>query len=530
MKNKKLNQLINLIIPAVVFGSVSGFFAAVVVVLYKFCGQKAVNLSKLGYHALGQRLWLLPVVLAVLLGVSVILSLCYKKIPNINGGGIPTAIGILRGCISFRWLRALIGTFTASCVSFLLGVPLGTEGPSVLMGTAVGKGVMRPFKNHRAWDRYAMTGGACGGFSVATGAPVAGIMFAVEEAHQRFSPMIFMVSAVSVAVSFVTTELLGPLLGVDPRLFPEMDVHRLAIKEIWLSAAVGIAFGLFAVLFLKFYRIVAKLVSKKLAKIPHGFRIFAVCALTLFAGLFSLEFVSTGHHLMFEVMEGGIGILMLAAILVVRSGLTVLANANGITGGIFIPIMAIGAVFAALVAKCAVWLGLGEEYYLVIIVIGIAACIAGMMKMPLTAVVFSVEALSCYGNIVHVVAAVALAYAITEIFGAKSINDIVLENRLEAANKDRKMHVFDTFVTVREESFAVGKQIRDILWPENLFVLSVKLGTDNTVVVDEHGGKDLRAGDVLHVRYSTYDEEITKHEITAIVGSQDYVESEDSIV
>ena len=530
MKSKKLNQLINLIIPAIVFGSVSGFFTACVVVFYKFCGQKAVEVSEIGYHALGQRLWLLPVVLAVLLGISVLLSLSYRKIPNINGGGIPTAIGIVRGRITFRWFRALIGTFTASCVSFLLGVPLGTEGPSVLMGTAVGKGVMRPFKKHRAWDRYAMTGGACAGFSVATGAPVAGIMFAVEEAHQRFSPMIFMVSAVSVAVSYVTTEFLGPILGVDPRLFPKMDVHTLAVKEIWIPAVVGVAFGLFAVAFLKFYRVIAGLVSGRLEKIPHGLRIFLICGLTLGAGLFSLEFVSTGHHLMFEVMEGGIGMLMLAAILVVRSGLTVLANTNSITGGIFIPIMAIGSVFAALVAKCALWLGLGEEYYLVIIVIGVAACIASMMKMPLTAIVFSVEALSCYGNIIHVVAAVALGYAITEIFGAESINDIVLDHRLEASNKNRKFKVIDTFVTVRADSFAVGKQIRDILWPANLFVLSVKACNKNTAEVDEHGGKGLRTGDLLHVRYSTADEERTRGELTAIVGNQDYVENEDCIV
>ena len=530
MKNRKLNQLINLIIPAIVFGSVSGFFTAAVVVLYKFCGQKAVELSESGYHALSSHLWLLPVVLGILLGVSVLLALSYKKIQNINGGGIPTAIGILRGRISFRWFRALVGTFAASVMSFVLGVPLGTEGPSVLMGTAVGKGVMRPFRNHRAWDRYAMTGGACAGFSVATGAPVAGIMFAVEEAHQRFSPMIFMVSGVAVAVSYVTTEFLGPLLGVDPRLFPKMDVHTLAMKEIWISAAVGIAFGLFAVVFLKFYRVIAKLVSGKLGKIPHALRIFCICALTLGAGLLSFEFVSTGHHMMFEVMEGGFGMLMLAAILVVRSGLTVLANTNGMTGGIFIPIMAIGSVFAALVAKTGMWLGLGEEYYLVIIVIGVAACIASMMKMPLTAIVFSVEALSCYGNIIHVVAAVALAYAMTEIFGAESINDIVLENRLEAANKDKKLKVIDTFVTVGEGSFAVGKQIRDILWPANLFVLSVKACNKNTAEVDEHGGKGLRAGDVLHVRYSTSDDERSKTELTAIVGCQNYVESEDCVV
>ena len=90
--------------------------------------------------------------------------------------------------------------------------------------------------------------------------------------------------------------------------------------------------------------------------------------------------------------------------------------------------------------------------------------------------------------------------------------------------------VIDTFVAVSEDSFAVGKQIRDIFWPANLFVLSVKHSQKHGAEVDEHGGKELRAGDVLHVRYSTCDEPQTKSELTAIVGEQDYSEKEADII
>ena len=48
--------------------------------------------------------------------------------------------------------------------------------------------------------------------------------------------------------------------------------------------------------------------------------------------------------------------------------------------------------------------------------------------------------------------------------------------------------------------------------------------------VDEHGGKAIREGDILHVRYSTYDEAQTKEELTAIVGEQDYRESETDVI
>ena len=81
-------------------------------------------------------------------------------------------------------------------------------------------------------------------------------------------------------------------------------------------------------------------------------------------------------------------------------------------------------------------------------------------------------------------------------------------------------------MVVQKKSFAIGKQVRDIFWPANLFVLSVKRDPNRDAEVDEHGGKAIHAGDVLHVRYSTTDETVTKEELIAIVGEQDCDEEE----
>ena len=108
----------------------------------------------------------------------------------------------------------------------------------------------------------------------------------------------------------------------------------------------------------------------------------------------------------------------------------------------------------------------------------------------------------------------------------KSINDSVIEHRVESMHEGMEAHVAETFVTVQPDSFAVGKQIRDILWPHNLFVLSMKFSHGDHIEVDEHGGKEIRAGDVLHVRYSTYDTEKTLEGLLAIVGEQPIEETE----
>lgn len=517
------NFFVNLIFPAFIFGSITGILTAVLVTLYKLCAKHIIRFSEKGYIFLLDRPYIIPIVVIGLFLVAVLCAFIYKKLPNLRGGGIPTSIGILRGIIKFKWLVGVIGIFLLSLGNFLIGVPLGNEGPSVQMGTCIGRGSVGFFaKKHKAWDRYSMTGGACAGFSVATGAPISGIMFAVEEAHQRISPMIIIVSSVSVMFARVTTEILSPLLGVSVELFPSLKIPKLQISSVWIPIVVGIVIGVFAVIFLYYYKLIYRVLNVKLKKIPHKYKIFTVLLLTVVFGLISFNFVSTGHHLTETVLTNAkTAFYMLALILFVRSTLTLLANSNSMTGGLFLPIMALGAVLSSILGKGMINLGLNPDLYTVVVVLGITACISGMMKMPLTAIIFAIEALSCYENILYVIIVAAVSYVITEIFRAESINESVIERRIHELNGNKEHRVFDTFVTVKKDSFAVGKQIRDIFWPNSLTVLAVKHDETREHEVDMYGGKAIREGDVLHVRYSTYDEEQTKDELYAIVGLQE---------
>ena len=518
MKQKAHSSFINSILPAVSFGALTGILTSVAVNLYKVCAKYAISFSEKGYHYVSGHLYLIPVVIIAFLITAFLFAFIYKRIPNLRGGGIPTSIGILRGIIAFKWIRNLIGIFGMSLVSFLVGVPLGNEGPSVQMGVAIGRGSVFSFgKKHHVWDRYSMTGGACSGFAVATGAPISGVLFAVEEAHQRISPMILMIASTSVMFATITTELLAPILGVSKTLFPAMELPTLTLREVWIPLAVGAVVGLFAVLFLRYYQLIFKFFNKTLSRIRHGWCIFIVFALTFTAGLFSYSFISTGHELILHLLGGETTILMLLLLLIVRSTLTLCANSNRITGGIFLPLMAVGALVSAILAKLFGFIGLDSSYCTVILVFGIIACIAGMMKMPLTAIVFAVEALSCYGNVIYVIITAGVAYLITEIFGAESINDRVLENLVDEINEGKEPTVIDRYVTVCPGSFAIGMHVRDIFWPNGLFVLSHK----HTLPIDmrdKHAAKAIHECDILHVRCTTFDEKHTEEKLKLIIG------------
>lgn len=511
---KKL-PIVKHVAVGLLLGGVAGVATGTTVTLYKYCVKHIIHLSEQGYeHLRSQPLWIL-LAAATLFGLAALLAHIYRRTTNLRGGGIPTAIGILRGWIPFQWVRNAAGIFVLSLTTFLVGVPLGNEGPSVQLGTAVGKGCSRMLgKRGQAWSRYGMTGGACAGFSTATGAPLSGILFAVEEAHHRVSPLLLLIATAAVSTARLVSDLLAPVLGVSSTLFPPLQLRPLAVADSWIPLAVGVVFGLFAVAFLYFYRGMSHLLNNKLAKVADRYKIFLILLLTLGMGLVSYSFISTGHELILSLF-GEETVWMLLALLLVRTILTVGANVTNLTGGIFLPLLAIGAVLSSLFFKgVQAAFGLDASYYPVILVLGITACIAGMMKMPLTAVAFAVEALSAYELILPVLLVTAVAYGVTELFDAVSINDRVLDTRLEQIRQGRQRTVTETTVTVRPRSFAVGKEIRDILWPEGLFVLSV----DKKRAL---GGKTLRSGDQLRVRYATHNEKRLYRELIAIVGEQE---------
>lgn len=520
-KHSTLTYLKNIIFPCFFFSALTGIFTGAFIFGFKYVSNLVIDFSTDCYTYLSLNpLWILLAIVIIVI-LAILMSVIGKYCPNTRGGGIPTAIAILRGLFSFRWLRNLLGTCIASLSTFFIGVPLGNEGPCVQMGTAIGRGTVGIFgRKNRAWDRYVMTGGASCGFAVATGAPVSGIFFALEEAHQRFSPTIVLTACTSVMFGVATTYLLSQWTGMSVSLFGALEIVAFSLKQIWIPIVIGLAIGLFAVLFGKMYQFMNRLIVKKGKKIPSLVKILIIYFITFGMGFVSTHFIGTGHHLILEIMEGKIVWYLLFAILLFRSVLSIAANQSGLTGGLFIPILSLGAILSSLLAKGFISLGLVEEqYYLAIVMTGIAACLGGMIKAPITAIVFSIEALGGLTNLLYIVIAVTISYLITEIFKISSINESVLEDKMEEMHEGKQRLVIDTHVVVQANAFVIGKSVRDIFWPNNLFVLSVK-PSNKISMIDANGGKTMHEGDILHIRFQTYDLEQTKKELTDFIGEQ----------
>ena len=516
MKKIRESNIKNTILPCLGLSAVAGAATGVIIFLFKLTVTHAVRLSEFLYASVRSDLRLLPLLIlgAALLGMIASIILHYS--PSCRGGGIPTSITLLRGLITFQWLRNLLAVFVSATLTYLGGVPLGTEGPSVQIGTAVGNGTSRLLAKSAAWDRYVMTGGACTGFACTTGAPLTGLLFAVEEAHRRFSPLIFISAATAVASGYAASELLCLLTDTHGGLFEiHTRIPTLPLRNLWAPITVGILAGLAAILFTKLYRFFRERNGR--IRLPLPFKVAIIFAATVVIGVASANLIGSGHSLIDLLLEGEGVWYMLLIYLAARSISIVIANTVGITGGLFIPSLALGALIGAISANLFIGLNLlPREHYMLLVTVGMVAFLAACSRTPLMAIAFALEALGGFSNLLSMILCVTLAYVTAEASGMQAFSEVVVESHTEDAHRGRTATIVDEHVTVAHDSFAVNKSIPDILWPPTCTVLSIRRDPNSL----RHADPSLHEGDILHLHYRTYDNAETKRQIEAIVGSQ----------
>lgn len=110
--------------------------------------------------------------------------------PLTSGSGIPQLKGELAGDLSMNWLRVLLLKFVGGVIAIGCGLSLGREGPSVQLGGCVGKGVSSLEHRPQVERQFLLMAGAGAGLAAAFNAPLAGVIFCLEELSHRFSPTV----------------------------------------------------------------------------------------------------------------------------------------------------------------------------------------------------------------------------------------------------------------------------------------------------------------------------------------------------
>lgn len=146
--------------------------------------------------------------------------------------------------------------FLGGTLAISMGFMLGREGPSIQLGAMSAKGFAKLIKSSRLEKRVLIASGAAAGLSAAFNAPIAGLLFVVEEIYHHFSRLIWITALVaSLVANFISLNIFGlkPVLGM-PKAMP-----FLGLNQYWLLLLLGFFLGglgyLYEVVILDFHKL-----------------------------------------------------------------------------------------------------------------------------------------------------------------------------------------------------------------------------------------------------------------------------------
>ncbi len=524
-KSNNKGYLKHVVLSVVVYGILTGTVVGSIVFFFNRGASWCYAQSKEIYSYISTNPIWIPVLLLALVLLATISYFVHKWAPESRGGGISLAEGIIKGLLTFKWLRMAIGVVINSFISFFAGLPMGQEGPSVALGTATSAGLSESKICHNSWNRYVLTAGACSGFTVALNAPLTGVMFALEEAHKKFSPTIILMAFSACVSANISLNLWSAVFNLPVEsLFHLGKLQAMDISQIWAVALLGIGVGLavcaFNWLAESWHNLFQHKLKNKLHPLLRNIIMFVVLG-SICIGLFALtegQIHGGGHHLIIDLVANKIPWHLVLLLLLIKIVTIPMATSSGVTGGIFVPILAIGALVGATMGNICVGMGLDIALYGTIVVIGMTAFLGGSMRAPITAILFMLEGTWQFENLLFVCIAMFFAVLIPQLIRQEPIYDVMLENLEENQNHGKERKIVLLKCIVDNNSFACGKQFRDILWPANTIIREI-YNSEGHIYMDHDGEKFVNDGNTILLQVETYNLDKTITDLKDIVGN-----------
>ena len=478
-------------------GVAVGILSGAGIVLFRLAISRAeVHMELLRAFA-SQKVLMTVTYFFVIFALALFCAFLLRKEGLISGSGIPQVKGEMIDRIESKWYRVLALKFIGAVSAIGAGLSLGREGPSVQLGAMIGKGFSRATKKLRTEEKLLMTCGAGAGLSAAFNAPLAGVVFALEELHKNFSEEVLM-STMSAAITadFVSRY----VFGLDP-VFSVATPEMLPLRYYGLVLLLGILLGAGGVLYnlsirkaQDFYGHIRDLTPRIV--IPF-----------LLAGVLGLLYPSVlggGSPLVEEIAGGGIALKGLLLLLAVKYIYSMLSFGSGAPGGIFLPLLVLGSILGGSFFDITQPLfGLDSVYLANFVIFGMAGYFAAIVRAPITGVILISE---MTGSLSHLLtlSLVSLTASVTaDLLSGKPIYNQLLDRILAKqvieegranVKRDRKKVLVETPVYFGSE--ADGLRVSELLLPKGTLIVSLTREEEEIV---PHGATIIRGGDRLVV-------------------------------
>ena len=428
------------------------------------------------------------------------------------GSGIPQVYAEVKGHMEANWAKVLFSKIVSGVLTALGGLSLGPEGPSVQIGGMAGKGIAKLFKGSKTDELRLILVGSAVGITAAFNAPLAGVIFVFEEINHGFDKTLVFIALVSAIVSdFISKVIFGQSTALT---FP---IHNIPLESYWLLIILGILIGLLGYVYnvgmIRSSDMVANL------KIPSWLK-FVLVFLVSGVVAFTIPEISDGGHFMMDMLDiamPSLGVLML--LLVLKYLFSMFSFSSGAPGGIFLPILVLGAYIGAVFGSAVVPI-FGFEHDLIykFVVISMAGFFAATVRSPITGVVLIAEMCGSTESLIAMIIVSLIAYVVPTLLGNEpiyeSLYDRLLLNKNREFVKKPSKHVLSEYLVPLDCNY-INFKIKDVPFPKNAIVVSVIRNGKYIIPTEDF---HIKYSDQIHVLTDVNDYPFVKEEIEELFG------------
>jgi H+/Cl- antiporter ClcA len=354
---------------------------------------------------------------------------------KIRGHGMPEAIeAILTGGSRVAPRVAVLKPVSAA-VSIGTGGPFGAEGPIIMTGGAVGSILAQTLKLSADERKTLLVAGAAGGMAATFNAPLASILLAVELLLFEWRPRSLVPVTAAVVVSTVCR---GVMLGTDPVFGVPSPASAPGPAFDALALVPGLTGGVLAI----GATALVYFAEDLFARLPvHWMWWPALGGLVIgVGGLIEPRALGVGYDVIGQLLTGHATESLIVGVLVVKTAIWSLSLGSGTSGGVLAPVFMIGASLGA--AESGLLPHFTPGFWATC---GLAAVVGGVMRSPLTGIVFTLELTHAWSCLLPLVVASGSAYALSVLLLKRS----VLTEKIAR----RRLHLTREYTTDPLETF-----------------------------------------------------------------------------
>ncbi len=385
-------------------------------------------------QALGRLLhgpWLVLAAALITMAVTVaMVAVVRRYAPEAAGSGVQEIEGAMSNLRNVRWRRVLPVKFLTGIGALSSGLVLGREGPTIHIGASIAAATTDFFRVSDTERRGLLGAGAAAGLACAFNAPLAAVLFIIEETHNQFPYNFRSYMGVIVAAFFSTvmTEVIG---GTAPDF--SMSVATPALALLPAFVVLGVLLGFVGVALNASLMSVSGFTIAMHKRIPYLMPALIGLAIGALFILFPRA-VTGGENVIVSLARDHVVLSALLLLAVLRFATMVVSYSAGTPGGIFAPMLAlaiaIGLAFGTILE------GVLPEGTAIPLAFGIAAMgglFSASVRAPVVGVALTLELTGAYTMTLPLIATCVTANVAARWLGGQPIYEQLLERTLKQA-------------------------------------------------------------------------------------------------